>query len=144
MTTETLDLLMQRILIELQLASTVTSSMGFTRTASPERTRHQHPDSKRPPGPQRTDAEHFDRRYRHARTDLQRRIIIREALDELRSIRYGRHAKSDSTLEARLEIGRDTRPASIVAYVYGYSRQHIYRLRAAAREADELRSVPRV
>lgn len=80
---------------------------------------------------------HFRRRYESCTTDAGRREVLEEALEEIRRIRYARRPKIDAgTLEGRLTIGRDTRPARIVATVYGYSIQHVYRLRQQAREHD--------
>ena len=63
--------------------------------------------------------------------------MIAEALDELRSIRYSRKPTVDrETLEGRLTIGRDPRPAHVVAYVYGFSVRHVHRLRADAKRFD--------
>lgn len=78
---------------------------------------------------------YWRRRYESLDNDHARRECIRAALDEVRSVRYG-IGKADTRLrEARLKIGTDGRPASIVAYVHQCSLATVYRLRAEATAA---------
>ena len=80
---------------------------------------------------------HFRARYAGCRTDTQRRDVINDALSELRALRYAQSPSVDrDTIEGRMMIGRDPRPARTVAYVYGYSIRHIYNLRAEAKRRD--------
>lgn len=131
-----LDRLMHRVLVALNMASGVPSSMGWAHASATTRVSSSRSEAVPPRGPVVSDAERLARRYRGARDDATRRIVIQDALDELRSVRYSRRGKNDALKEARLEIGRDKRPASVVAYVYGYHRSHIYRLRAEAARED--------
>lgn len=78
------------------------------------------------------------RRYQGCRTDEQRELVIRDGLTEIKAARYARRATVDcQTLEGRLMVGRDTRPAHIVAYNFGYTVRHIHRMRDEARRYDE-------
>lgn len=80
----------------------------------------------------------FWRRYTHSHTEQTKRLVITEGLNELRALRYAKHPSVDcQTLDGRLTVGRDTRPAHIVAHAYGYTTRHVHRLRAEARKHDE-------
>lgn len=134
------DLLFERVAIALEMCSEAPSAMGWTRedavaVSSPSR------DVSIVSGPE-ARTEYYRRRYAGCNTDNERRMVIGTALDELRDIRYAKRPKVDaSTREGRLAIGRDKRPASVVAYVYGYTVRHIHNLRRAAREDDARQSV---
>lgn len=79
----------------------------------------------------------FRRRYDNCRTDSQRQTAVEEAHVQIKDARYSRHPTVDcQTLEGRLIVGRDTRPAEVVAHAYGYSVRHIHNLRAQARQHD--------
>jgi hypothetical protein len=81
---------------------------------------------------------HFRRRYDGCHTDESRRAVITDGLNEIKTIRYARKPSVDcQTLEGRLTVGRDTRPAAVVAHAFGYSLAHIYRLREEARRYDQ-------
>lgn len=131
-----LDHLFANVLVRIELASGVKAvrysagEMGTTISIGRNGEGNEPPPS---------DAPHlsFQRRYAGCADDVQRRAVIRDALEELRSIRYSRKPMVDrDTVEGRLMIGRDPRPVMTVAYVYGLSRTTIYRLRAHAREID--------
>lgn len=80
----------------------------------------------------------FRRRWDGCRTDRSRREVITDGLTELRELRYARKPNIDcQTLDGRLAVGRDTRPARIVAHAFGYSLGHVYRLREEARKYDQ-------
>lgn len=80
----------------------------------------------------------FRRRYDGCHTDTSRRAVIQDGLAELRELRYSRKPSVDcQTLEGRLTVGRDTRPAHVVAHQYGYSLGHVYRLRTEAQKYDQ-------
>lgn len=86
----------------------------------------------------RSPAEKFKARYQGCRTDNHRREAIRDAAAELRAIRYSRKPDVDcQTLEGRLTVGRDTRPAHVVAHSYSYSIKHVYNLRKLAIAHDQ-------
>lgn len=123
------DRLMHAVLVQLELASSASA-------AQLERTAHGKPGSIEPKWGE-APARRFRWQYRHADDDADRDEIIAKALAELRRIRYAQRPKVDmETREGRLQIGRDPRPASVVAYVYGYSIRHVRRLRALARAED--------
>ena len=124
------DRLMHAVLTKLELASTAKAQTLEARTTQGKRSTSE---------PRHAGAPHryFRWLYRSAKTDEEQREAIRKALAELRHLRYGRRPKVDmETREGRLEIGRDPRPASVVAYVYGYHVRHVRRLRALARAHD--------
>lgn len=132
-----LDHLFANVLVRIELASGVKAvrysagEMGTTITIGKSGEGNEPPPS---------DAPHLSlqRRYVGCHDDVQRRAVIRDALEELRSIRYSRRPMVDrETVEGRLMIGRDPRPATTVAYIYGYSRQHVYKLRAEAKRLGE-------
>ena len=128
-----LDLIMEAVLRELALTSVI--SAASTRDGARGK-----PDSVLFNGVYAPHLRHL-RHYNRCRTDAQRRECIAEALQELREIRYSRKPKVDcSTLEGRMEVGRDPRPASLVAYVYGYTVRHVRRLRAEAKARDSVPS----
>lgn len=131
------DALFARVLVALEATSHAGSALGFTRPSAPDHLA-QRPDPRRAPtGDGDPPHEFFRRRYAGCRTDTQRRRVVEDALAELRAIRYALRPKVNrDTLEGRLEIGRDPRPAGVVAYVYGFSERHIHRLRAQARSHD--------
>jgi hypothetical protein len=131
------DALFARVVAQLEVTSNAASALGFTRPSAVEQLANR-PDPRRAPtGDADPPHEFFKRRYAGCRTDKQRRSVIEDALAELRAIHYARRPKVDrNTLEGRLEIGRDPRPAGVVAYVYGFSERHIHRLRAQARSHD--------
>lgn len=125
------DRLMNHILAELELASTAKAATLEARTSQGKPSGNE---------PKSGGAPH--RYYRwlyftNAKTDEDRRKALEAALQELRHIRFSRRPKVDmETAEGRLQIGRDPRPASVVAHVYGYSIRHVRRLRALARSRD--------
>lgn len=124
-----LDKLMRAVLLEISIVS-VTPAAGQERTSAGK------PGSKLLIG---VDAPHLHlaRQYRRATTLKDKRDLITAALECLRELRYSRRPPVDcQTRDGRLTVGRDPRPARIVAYVYGYSLRHIYRLRAEAKEHD--------
>ena len=134
-----LDHLFANVLVRIELASGVKAvrysagEMGTTITIGKSGEGNEPPPS---------DAPHlsFQRRYAGCTDDVQRRAVIRDALEELRSLRYSRKPMVDrDTVEGRLMIGRDPRPVRVVSYVYGYSERHVHRLRAEARRLDERR-----
>jgi hypothetical protein len=79
---------------------------------------------------------HYALLYARATSDAYRRKIVGDALNELRSIRYAKKGGHRDTREGRLLVGRDPRPIGTVAYVFGYTKRHVYRLRAEAKEHD--------
>lgn len=77
----------------------------------------------------------FARRYNGCHTDRSRALIIEEWAKKLTHIRYSKNPTLDlNTLDGRLQVARDTRPAKIVAHVYEISPETVYRWR---READK-------
>lgn len=89
----------------------------------------------------------YKREFMRATEPSYQRWLIREALDELASLRISAKPKIDlQTFEGRLEVGRDTRPTSVVAFQYGYSESHVRMLRrmAAANDAMETLGVERL
>lgn len=121
---------MRAVLAELELLSTVASTdhEANGKGGKPEA---------RPPTWGDSPPLRLRRKYDHAKDDPSRRVVITEALEELREGRYSKRSSSEAdlgTLEGRLRVGRDARPASVLAYVYGYSVRHIHRLRAEARK----------
>ena len=80
----------------------------------------------------------FRRRWDGCRTDRSRREVITDGLADLRQLRYARRPSLDlGTQEGRLTVGRDSRPAARLAYVYGVTERTIYNWRAEARRYDE-------
>lgn len=132
------DALARAVLLALAVCSDVSSSGGWMREDAPP-VAPGDPD-RPPPGTVLTErgsapslAAHFEKRYAGCRSDASRRLVLADALDALRAVRYSRRANIDlATKEGRLMVGRDPRSVSVVAYTYGYSRQHVYRLRAEA------------
>ena len=128
-----LDVLFANVLVQIELASGVGASRSaagdLQTTITTGKT-----DSGNAPPPSDAPHLHYARRYAGCRTDDHRRAVISDALEELKSLRYSRKPAVDrETLEGRLMIGRDPRPARVVAYVYGFSERHVYRLRAEAK-----------
>jgi len=79
----------------------------------------------------------FARRYNGCHTDRSRQEVIDWGNEQLIQTAYSKRRNIDlDTQEGRLMVGRDPRPVSIKAEVYGYSRQHIWRLEAKAKEHD--------
>lgn len=136
------DALARAILLALVVCSDVSSSGGWMREDAPPGVPGD-PD-RPPPGTVLTErgsppslAAHFEKRYAGCRSDASRRLVLADALDALRAIRYARRLKIDvETREGRLEVGRDPRETWIVAYTYGYSEQHVRRLRKEAARID--------
>lgn len=86
-----------------------------------------------PKGPRSSMAEYHRRQWRRARSHEARCEALREAEKALINARHApRRSHVKGTLEWRLAIARDPRPAPVVAEVYGVSRQHVYRIRAAS------------
>lgn len=80
----------------------------------------------------------FGRRYIGCHTDESRRAVIRDGIAEIKAARYSRSPTLDlQTLDGQRQVGRDTRPAWIVAYEYGVDQRTVYRWRAAAKKYDE-------
>lgn len=128
MTTSSLDNIARSTITALELASTVSAPTAGPRV-------HVGKPEARLPGHIVAPHLHYSTRYDGCRTDEQRRSVISDALTELREIRYSRRPTVDcQTLEGRLTVGRDPRPVSLLAYIYGYSERHIHRLRAEARK----------
>lgn len=137
--TDTIDLdkIMRSVLARIELVSVVPAAQ--VKAAALEVTIvNGNPVASSPPP--YVDATHLflARRYAGCRTDDHKRAVIRDALAELRALRYSRHVDVDrETQDGRLQIGRDPRPVGTLAYVYGYSERHIHRLRAEARKHDK-------
>lgn len=123
-----LDRLMGAVLVRLELASHTTAA-----SSDSGKIRHVKAGGNQPPRVS-TPHLHFGRRYRTCRSDQERRVLIAEALEELRSLRYSRRAGHSGTKEGRRLIGLDPRPISVLEHVYGYSKSHIYRLRREAQK----------
>lgn len=123
-----MDDLAARIYTQLELASTM-------KAATLERTHSSKPESS---APQISDAPHlaFKRDYEAALTPDQRSSVIRRGLDTLHAIRYSRRSVDKSTLEGRMAVARDQRPASIVAKAYGISERTVYYWRAELKRSD--------
>lgn len=67
-------------------------------------------------------------------TLARKRWLIREALDELKSLRISARTKIDvQTREGRMAVGLDTRPIAVIAAQYGYHPSHVHNLRAWAK-----------
>lgn len=84
-----------------------------------------------PKGPRLGMAEEHRLAYRHANGPISREAVLEAAEIALTNARYA--PKRDlvaNTLEWRIAIARDLRPARVVAQVFGVSRQHVYRMRA--------------
>lgn len=92
-----------------------------------------------PKGPRGSMAEYHARCWRRAKGTLARADALSNAEAALINARYApRRSMVSGTLEWRLAIARDPRPAPVVAEVYGVSRQHVYRLRAVSARAATL------
>lgn len=87
-----------------------------------------------PKGPRSSMADYYGRRWRRARGALSRAEVLAEAQDALINAKYApMRSMLVGTLEWRLAIARDPRPARIVANVYGVSMTHVYYLRKTSR-----------
>jgi hypothetical protein len=85
-----------------------------------------------PRGPRSSMAEYHRRQWRRARSHEARAEALQAAEKALINARYApRRSLVSGTLEWRLAIARDPRPAAIVAEVYGVSRGHVYYCRNA-------------
>lgn len=120
---------MRAVLAELELLSTVAAT-------TPEAKGKGGKPEDRPPTWGDAPAPRLRRKYDRATDDEARRTVIAEGLEELRQARYSKRtgAADMGTLEGRLRVGRDPRPAGLLAYIYGYSVRHIHRLRQEARK----------
>lgn len=123
-----LEQLFRAVLAQLELASHTASSHFDSQKIT-----HGKASATAPP---RVDAPYllFRTRFEGCRTDEQKRNVITDALKELRSVRFSKRAAHTGTREGRRLIGLDPRPVSVLVDVYGYSREHIYRLRREARK----------
>lgn len=126
--TSHLDFLMRAILAELELLSTVAASGNEAKGKGGK------PET-RPPTGGDSPVLSLRRKYDQAKDDDERRAVIESALELLREGRYSKRVGSADmgTREGRLRVGRDPRPAGLLAYIYGYSVRHIHRLRKEAR-----------
>lgn len=125
-----LDAIMSSVLAQLELASHASAASTEGRVS------HGKPGGNQPP-PVSAPHLHYERVYREARTDDQRRVLIECALEELRDIRYAKRKAVVATRELRIRIGLDPAAVSIVAHRYSCSKRHVYRCR------DEVRRLPR-
>ena len=112
----------QRVLLELNLIS--------------EKSAARHGDLVRggmrdnaPRGPKLSEADELLRAYEKARTDGERELIIEAAEQAIREAKYSRRGLVKGTVEWRVAIALDPRPVDVVAWIYGCSRQHVYKMR---------------
>lgn len=90
-----------------------------------------------PRGPHSSIAEYHRRVWRRAHSHEARCEALRGAQSAYIRARYApRRSNVPGTLEWRLAIARDPRPAPVVAEVYGVSLRHVYNLRKLSRVAS--------
>lgn len=136
------NLLMQRVLLALALATTEARSSRLD--GNSHGTGVSRPVENTAFSPGEADHHEFYRRYVRARTIMAKRVVVRAALERLRGIRYAKRAKIDlQTKEGRIALGRmtqgrDKRGVRLLAAQFGYSWQHLYKLRAEAEKAESV------
>jgi hypothetical protein len=80
----------------------------------------------------------FARRYNGCHTDRSRQAVVDEWTEALKAIRYSKRPSLDlQTLDGRLTVGRDTRPAPTVKHAYSISLATVYRWRKEAEKYDQ-------
>lgn len=125
-----LDFLMRAVLGRLEVISTVAASKPDKKGKGSK------PEAQPPPWGE-APADWLRRKYERCQSDDDRRNVITEALDTLRSLRFSRAAPGAidlTTKEGKERIAKDPRPVRLIAHAYGYTEGHIYHIKRQAKK----------